>query len=387
MRRPAHRSESGTALVWALFFVVVTAAMIVSHTTYLSANRDEMSVRHGERSLASTIARSGLTDALSWFQRQANQPVAAFEPRYDPTGNPPSFDTEDDGVGLVRSFQIRGNLWGRYEVRRGEAADISAQRGRPPSSGEVWDLAARGVLYRVMDPNVPFNQSPNRVLSSTSVGTEIRGIALSPPASAAVVLDDPAKLTMSTNGSIDGNGAAGLASADTGVLLAAPVGTVGTPAASVVAGFDSSPKAVLGMGLSELQQYANYYRDSRITAGADAIRRVTEATKNGGVVMIRGTSIFPPFVPLRFKDVLWVVVGDMHMNSLSDVEIEGVVYVTGDARIEGKNRIDGTLVVRGSLELGGSSTGSVTIRHDGERVQRLKANLARYRARRSQTRR
>ena len=123
-------SEEGSILVWALLFSIITSAMIISHSTYMAANRREMHVRYENVSLADSFARSGLVDSLAWFQRQPTQPVQTFTPQLTPEGDPPLFDTLDPTIGLVREFEVRGNLWARYEARTNEAFDISSQRGQ-----------------------------------------------------------------------------------------------------------------------------------------------------------------------------------------------------------------------------------------------------------------
>ena len=59
------REERGTALVWALLFVILTSGMIVSHSVFLASNRRDVDVRYRHQTLAATIARKlGLTGAL-----------------------------------------------------------------------------------------------------------------------------------------------------------------------------------------------------------------------------------------------------------------------------------------------------------------------------------
>ena len=134
--------ERGAVMVWALIFVIVTAGMIISHSAYMASHRQTMDVHLKRKPLAANFARAALTDGLSWFQAQATQPVAEFAPRKDTAVNPPVLDTLDPTLGLVREFEIRGNLWGRYEIRKDEAMDMSLQYGSS-SPGSVWDLAAR----------------------------------------------------------------------------------------------------------------------------------------------------------------------------------------------------------------------------------------------------
>ena len=254
----------GSILVWALVFAVLSTAMIVSHSAYMAANRTEMRVQNEYTALGDNFARSGLTDALGWFQRQPTQPVLEFSPRYDPDGDPPLFDTIDPTVGLVQEFEVRGNLWGRYEVRAGEMTDISAERGAE-TGGMIWDVGARGFLYHLVDPERAFDQAPNRVVASSYVRTEMRGIALVPPAHAAVVIDDSANLDIGPRASIVGGEVPGVAHRQRrdrrSMMAHAPPGVAGTPASLSMVQFEMEPSAVFSMNMSTLKSMSDFVID------------------------------------------------------------------------------------------------------------------------------
>src|SRR5262245_58492343 len=171
-------SSRGSALTWSLFFVVVVAGMIVSHTIYLAANRRDLDVRFRQSALSTSFARSGAMDALGWFQKQGTQPVLSFGPINDLTASPPVEESLNPDLGLVREFEVRGGLWGRYEVRRSEVADVSPLRGQPAGSGAAWDITARGYLFERSNPSKPFDRAPNRIVAMTSMRTELRSITM-----------------------------------------------------------------------------------------------------------------------------------------------------------------------------------------------------------------
>ena len=173
---PSRESERGSSLVWALFFVTLTVGILVAHSLEMSANRKTMDTRYRRIDLAQSVAESGLTDAASYLRRQPSQPVVAFTPQRNLQSDPPVDDTMEPEVGLVREFEVNGSLWGRYEVRTDEAIDVSAAYGEAP--GTVWDLGARGYLYERVDASRPFDKKPNRLLSTQTLRTEVRGITL-----------------------------------------------------------------------------------------------------------------------------------------------------------------------------------------------------------------
>ena len=382
MQRHPQSDCAGTALVWALLFVVLTSVTIVSHTTFMAANRRESDVRQRERALSKTFARSGLTDALAWFQRQAQQPVTAFDPQYLPSGNPPAFDTEDPLTGLVRSFQIRGNLWGRYEVRRTEVVDISTARGQT-QTGTVWEMRARGAVFWRHDPGRPFDASPNRVIATETARTEVRGIPATPPADAALMVDGVGSLTVLSNVSVDGNGGAGMAIPDTGTLIAAPIGVAGSPALAQVTGYDAAPLKVFGMPLDTVSDYATlaiegkYVPDDDADGYHDAFSRLPDRLPEDGLVFVRGKTSVPSGTALRGTGML-VFDGDVRFDADNDTRYAGMIYVNGDAVILGSFLLRGSLIVRGNATLGGS-VNTVSFLRDNTAVERVRKHLQRYR--------
>ena len=99
-------NERGVALALALLFTFIASSVIVSGTIMLRANANSGEVRFRRDSQAAQFARSGLTEAMSWFRRQTGQPVTKFEPLRDDNATPPILDTDDPEIGLVRQFRI-----------------------------------------------------------------------------------------------------------------------------------------------------------------------------------------------------------------------------------------------------------------------------------------
>ncbi|MGE0142963.1 MAG: hypothetical protein AB7I19_00630 [Planctomycetota bacterium] len=213
--------EQGSVMVWALMFVVLTSGMIVSHSLRMASQRRELDARYDRKALAQTVGRAGVVDALAWFRGQPTQPVNAFDPVFDPYNDPPRLETIDPTLGLVREFEIRGNLWGRYELRREDVRDISAECGIA-GQGKAWQLSMRSYVYRVVDPSKPFDQPPNRIVATDLTGSEFRGMQLNLPAQAPVVAQDPEKVWVGPNVWIDGGGGPGLAHGDGPIDMSDP---------------------------------------------------------------------------------------------------------------------------------------------------------------------
>jgi hypothetical protein len=383
--RPSTRCATsdpagGTALVWALLFVIITTGMILSHSTFLASNRRELSARYEQQTLAGSFARSGLRDALGWFRRQPLQPVPAFTPALDPGGDPPLFDTLDPTIGLVREFEIKGGLWGRYEVRRDEVRDVSSERGAP-GSGAVWDLGARGFVFQRNDASKPFDQAPNRIIATTALGSEMRGVPVALPAAAAVLVDGPGKLQLRRAATIDGAGRPGIAYSDLAAALPVPLDVsatlVGTPAEVAIAGYDMSPKRVFGMPLDQLRGLADLVvRASRVPRLAPtsptADQPVQFVFAEGGLVLATGR-------PLRGRVVL-VVDGNLTVAAGNGSDVHGMVYVTGDVDVQGPFQLHGTLASLGNVRLGNvAAGGSVLVQYDPRVMSQVQSALQRYR--------
>ncbi len=367
---PRRSGEAGATLVWALFFVTLTVGVLVAHSMEMSANRRTMDTRYRRIDLAQSVAESGLTDATSWLRRQSVQPVTAFAPQRDEDAVPPVADTLDPAVGLVREFEVHGSLWGRYEVRRDEAVDVSTECGEAP--GTVWDLAARGYLFENLDPERPFDAAPNRVLSLQTMRTQVRGVALSLPASAAVIVGDPSQIELLDGATVDGVGGPALAfrgAAGNGNAYGRAL--QGVPASLPMADLDLSLEKVFGL------------REDRLRTLADVV--VFHEKQLYGREM-HDEAVFAPG-DLRLDGehgglqgrMLLAVRGDFRAEEGNGSKFRGVLYVGGDAVLEGPFRFDGSLIVAGRLKVGGGD-GEVTLRGSTSEVLALQGSLSRYRS-------
>ena len=116
----------------------------------------------------------------------------------------------------------------------------------------------------------------------------------------------------------------------------------------------------------------------------------------GGKYRIRMTLVFGPgeitgvyFYASQLKDIalrgrmLLAVKGDFIASEGNDSDFRGVLYVSGNAQIEGPFRFEGTMIVAGSVKIGGSDE-EVRIRARPDVVSQLQNSLSQYRAGRDQ---
>lgn len=370
--RGDRAAERGSSLVWALFFVSLTTGILVAHSLEMSANRKTMDTRFRRVDLAQSVAESGLTDAISWLRRQPVQPVASFTPRRDLTAEPAVDETLDPNLGLVREFEVNGSLWGRYEVRTNEAVDVSERYGEP--TGSVWDLGARGYLYERIDPKKPFDQKPNRLLSSQTMRTEARGLAIRMPNTGAVVAGNLRSLELLSGTVIDGAGGPAITydlSKTSGGLLSA-VGTLtGTPSMLPLGSLALDLQSVFGIREDQLRATADVV--------AESPRQLQGREMRDQLVFAPGTlSLDVSRDGLRGRMVL-AIAGDFYAPEFNNSDFRGVLYVGGSMAIEGPFRFAGTLIVAGAMKVGGSAD-QVMIRSDPTQVTAMQNALSQYRS-------
>ncbi|MHC5065656.1 MAG: LbetaH domain-containing protein [Planctomycetota bacterium] len=369
-------AERGSAIPWALLFITIITGMVIYHAGFLAANRRMGDVQNRLTPLASSFADSGLTDALSWFTKQETQPVPVFDPQLDPAADPPVLDTLDPRIGLVREFEVRGKLWGRYEVRKSSTIDISKESGMS-ASGSVWDVGSIGMLYERVDPKKAYNEYPNRIISRTSMRTEIRGIPMTPPAPAAIGVTDPETISILPGGKVLGGDKPAFSypptTDPTNEVMPVPGVITGTPTTVELANFDSSAEKVFKMSLYKLKEFANL-----VVPSVDGL---PEEIRNDRVVFVNGDLNLAAGRRQRGR-MLLIVNGSLIADNGNDTDIEGLVFVTGDASLGGGFKLKGSMLVKGSFAIGGGIQ-AAQVSYDQSAIDALKSALSRYRASRS----
>jgi hypothetical protein len=360
-----------------MLFVIITCGMIISHTTFLAANRRDIDARYRQQALSQTFARSGLTDAHGWFARQSVQPVVEFRPLLAPEADPPLLDTLDPTVGLVREFEVHSGLWGRYEIRLDEVADVSGERGIT-SAGSAWQLRSRGYVFQRIDPTRPFDQAPNRLVAASALSTEMRGIQIRLPAQSGLIVDDEAALSILGRGRELGNGKPGYVALRNSIgFTLGLIGTLtGTPSSLINAAVKLKPKDVFGMHFDRLRQFAD--------VSYDAAQRFRYRYRAGQIVYHRGNLTADRAI-VADGPILLIVDGNLSVLSGTNTDMHGLVYVTGNADVRGPFTLHGSLVVLGSCQLGGPAAGDVTIEYLASALDQLQQSAAQYRLSRQLT--
>lgn len=372
-RRRGHGAEcaQGSALVWALFFVTLVSGLMLSHSLEMQANRRGMAVDLAQRPLSRDFAQSALTDANAWFQRQLTQPVTQFAPVLDEAADPPVRDTIAPQTGLVREFRVRGNLWGRYEVRKEECLDVSANYALAP--GSVWDIGARGILFERNDGSRPYNAPPNRVLSMQSLRTELRGLPVQTPAQATVIMQHAGNLAISGSATVSGGGG-NAAVAVVSILppiLAVPLGALlGFPSVQRLDPIDMTAKGLFGMREQQFRALADIV--------AAAPQKLPPSPLQDQVFYVEKLLQLEPRMPLRGRMLLYIA-GDLVANSGNDSDFAGLVVVQGNATLRGPFHFKGQMLVGGTLDMSGTADAPVSLDYDLAAVSSLTQALNKYR--------
>ena len=380
--------QQGMALVFALFFSILVLGITVAGTMSLKAHRDTTQTRFASNGQAIEFARSGLVEALGWFRKQTAQPVTTFSPQLDQAAQPPVLDTMDSDIGIVREFRIHGSLWGRYEVWKEWGADpdperldfrtqvqcedISDERGNL-SSGSIWRLRSVGYVFRRQDNAAAFDESPNRVIATQMVETEIRRLALQPPGQAALCIQDASNCYVLLRGRVFGGsqGAGVYYPFGTGNVTVAGWGAsvTGVPPLSATNNYADDLVSVFGVNLTELKGMA----DSII---ADPNEFPSPLPKEA--LIVAETNLrFTSQAPLSGTGIL-VVTGDVTIEPGSYSTFSGLLYVEGNLIMGAPTELQGAVVVKGAVLIQGHSD-FATITFDDGIINSLRQRLGTYR--------
>ena len=388
-RHPRDRSdERGVALILAILFTIIVVGITVTGSLILRSHQTKTKINFVSHGQSVQFAKSGLIEALGWLLKQTAQPVTAFEPTLDAGAVPPILDTIDPEIGIVREFEITNSIWGRYEVwktwdsdpdptrlawrQQMQCGDISDLRG-DLSPGSVWRIRSLGYVFRRVDPNAAFNESPNQVLGQEMAEVEARRLALQPPGQAALCSRTGSTVRVLTRGRVlGGTLAAGLYYLNgTSVPTVSGTGATltGTPNRSAASTYDDSFEAVFGVSLDELDAMADYV----VSAAVDFPNPVPIDT----VVVAHTGMSFTAAQPLKGTGVA-VILGNTTIGQGSYSSFSGLLYVQGNLTLREPCEIQGAVVVTGSVTVQGNLD-YVTIQYDDEILQHLRQELGTYR--------
>ncbi len=375
--RPLISTERGAALVTVIF---ATTLILLLLMTALTISR--MSGRMAARQLSSqgqayNAASAGLTNALSWYVRQPQQPVVTFNPQLDPNGVcthtprhvPPVNETEDPSIGLVRTYSIMdsGRVYGRYEVRQSTVTDVSARRGIS-TPGTVWQVDSIGYVYVRNDPNSGPGVNGNIVLAHRTMRTEIQRLGLALPANAAINAISGTNVNVSNSGRVQGG--------SNGIGIAYPPSTgtpsvsgtvTGNPAQNTTTG-SFALKDVFGVPQQELMSMADLVVDDE--------RGLPDPMPTMSLIVIKGNATFNPQRHLSGSGIL-VVLGNLIINSQSDAFYDGVIWVGGNLVVSPPASLSGSVIANGNVQLTGGSDVS-EIDYDSSILDQIRLQKGNY---------
>ena len=371
-------SERGAALIIVIFASTLILLLLMTALTITWTSNRTIARQLQSQGQAMSSANAGLTEALSWFVRQRQQPVINFNPVVDaggvcthvPPHDPLAFDSEDPATGIVLSYEImaQGNVWGRYEVRRADVRDVSFRRGKP-QAGMIWQLESDGIVYVRNDESQPPDVAPNRVLARRTMRVDIQRLALQlPHQTAALSIVRRDNLNSIRPSRIQGgSGGAGVASpANTGNKQGN--GTVtGNPAfANTATPFTVSD--IFGVTTNELIAMADIVVDDESD--------LPNPLPDMALIVVRGNATFNAARPLHGSGIL-VVLGNLILNPQSNAFYSGVIWVGGTFNMHPPGIINGSVVVNGNAMVAGGSD-VAEINFDSSILDQIRLQMGSY---------
>lgn len=356
-----------------LVLLLLTTALIITETSGRALARSLSS-----QGQATSAASAGLTEGLSWFVRQRQQPVIAFNPLVDANGvcthvprhTPPVFDSEDPALGIVRDFEInnRSGVWGRYEVRRASVLDVSLRRGKT-QAGTIWQLESEGIVYVRNDATRAPAVAPNYVLSRRTMRVDIQRLGLQlPTPNAAASAPRGLDVRVTRPSRIQG-GASGI-----GVSYRASSGSwngngmiTGSPAVSFTTGSFAIDQ-IFGVTVNELVAMADIVVDDE--------SQLPNPLPDMALVVVRGNATFNSVRPLQGSGIL-VVLGNLTLNPQSNAFFSGVIWTGGNFIMSPPGILNGAVVSNGALQLNGGSD-VAEINYDAAILDQLRQQMGNY---------
>jgi hypothetical protein len=403
-RGGARREQRGSVLMIVLILMALLAVIPIG-MQLVTTNNNNSHNQLNAVGQANNMARAGLLDAMSWFRRQPNivsslanptlysYPDQAFAPQY--STNTAQSDTMDSSIGIVEQYQIDSNntLWGRYEVHiatqgyqsdPNSVHDISALRipGQQAGAGLAWYLASTGYVFRNVNPAVPFNQSPNQIVGTAKVVTEIRRVSLILPLQAAVIVGGPnVAVTATNNGRILGGNNVGIGyygSTTSGISISGTGSSVtGAPASeSISTGTVNvpNPYTIFGMSGHDLSILADY--------NVTSVSQLPTTYPSQAVVYINGSASFTASGSMTGGGILYVTSTLTEGNSVGAL-FGGVIYSGGAVTVDGPALINGAIVSNGAVTVNGDGDAAV-VQYSASTVSSVQQQAAQYRESRSE---
>jgi hypothetical protein len=371
-------SERGAALVIVVFACTLILLLLMIALTVTRMSGKTVARQLSSQGQAMSAASAGLTEGLSWFIRQKQQPVVAFDPVVDPGGVcshvpphvPPAYDSEDPATGIVRSFEITqlGKVWGRYAVKRSAVVDVSTRRGKP-QAGTIWQVESEGVVYVRNDSAKAPDVSPNFVIAKRVMRADIQRLGLALPANAAVSSTSGKNINVIKPSRVQG-GAAGIGTAYP-PLTGPPkgTGTISGNPAQATTNSSFTIDTVFGVSLNELTSMADIVVDDE--------SQLPNPLPDMKLIVVRGNATFNGARPFQGSGI-FVVLGNLILNPQSNAFYSGVIWVGGTFQATPPGIINGSVIASGGQAHFAGGSDVFECNYDAAILDQLRQQLGNY---------
>lgn len=371
-------SERGAALVIVIFACTLILLLLMIALTITRTSGKTVARQLSSQGQAMSAASAGLTEALSWFIRQKQQPVVAFDPVVDPGGVcphvpphvPPAYDSEAPATGIVRSFEIMqtGKVWGMYSVKRSAVIDVSTRRGKA-QAGTVWQVESEGTVYVRNDSAKAPDVSPNFVIARRVMRADIQRLGLALPANAAVSSTQGKLINVTKPSRIQG-GAAGIGTAyppSTGTPKGG--GTITGNPAQATTNSSFNIDQVFGVTLNELTSMADIVVDDE--------SQLPNPLPDMKLIVVRGNATFNGSRPFQGSGIM-VVLGNLILNPQSNAFYSGVIWVGGNFQASPPGILNGSVIASGGQAHVSGGSDVFECNYDPAILDQLRQQLGNY---------
>ncbi len=319
-----RKGEDGIAVLLSLFYTLLTLGLVLTSLSGPRALRDMAQEREPHRTDLMQLSEAGLFLALQ-------------ELRVGGT-----LERATAGTWSL-SYAMGQELWGTVNV------ELDRNKGV---------LRSRARVYEQVDPDLPLDGFPNRLLARARGEVGLGRIRFRPPAKAPLVLLEPSGLHIESDlVLLTRQGEAALAYVADGEK--APVIPEGSLAMELPEE-RLSLERIMGIPREDLATMA----DRHVPAGEPFVEM------QWGLVHLSGERRFDAEHPLQGSGFL-VVEGDLILEGDEIHEFQGILLVTGSLFVRGRARIEGMTLVLGDLRVTGKGRDQgLTLQFDEESLRR-----------------
>ena len=246
--------------------------------------------------------------------------------------------------------------------------NVAEERGMS-GAGSVWRIESRGIVYRMVDPDVAPGEDPNRILGQATLATEVKRLVISAPAAAALCAGTPEGVELGNRCRVRADTLAVAVATPGSPLVSAGAEVLAPTVHAAVPDYADRVVDVFGVDWAELQSMSD------ISTSAD--RGVPDQIADYTLVTLDGDVSYGPGKPLRGKGVL-AVHGNFTIASDSNSFFTGLIYVDGNVVLKAPAYLRGTIICTGTLLIEGSGVDYIEIEHDPVAISDLLTVMGQY---------